>query len=110
MFSQAWNKYVPVIKILIKKAAAGEQTLSMNKIDFERAAGGRKAKLAFSFTLINARYRDINTVLPPVARELIPLLLEDYSARQLLENNEVTFTMTSTFQLKIIKKDQESTA
>lgn len=103
MFAQAWNIYFPVIKILIKRAAAGEQSLAMNKTDFERAAGGRKAKLTFNFTLLNTRNSDYNVVIPPVAREFITLLLEDSATKQLLENNEFTFTMTSSFLLKIKK-------
>ncbi|MCX6316677.1 MAG: hypothetical protein NTW29_05275 [Bacteroidetes bacterium] len=103
MFSQAWNIYFPVIKILIKRASAGEQSLAMNKTDFERAAGGRKAKLTFNFTLQNSRNSDFNTVIPPVAREFIFLLQEDPTTKQLLENNEFNFSMTSSFQLKIKK-------
>ena len=37
-FAAVWNKYLPAIKILIKKAAATEQLLGMNRNDFETAA------------------------------------------------------------------------
>jgi hypothetical protein len=103
MFAQAWNIYFPVIKILIKRASSGEQSLAMNKTDFERAAGGRKAKLTFNFTLINSRNPDFNVAIPPVAREFIILLQEDPATKQLLENSEFNFTMNSSFQLKIKK-------
>ena len=69
MFSQAWKKYLPVITILMKRSPNGEQTLDMNKTDFERAAGGRKAKLSFSITLHKGRIQNFTNP-PPVAREL----------------------------------------
>lgn len=103
MFVQAWNIYLPVIKILIKKAAAGEQVLGMNKTDFERAAGGRKAKLTFSFTLINNRTVGQSQTIPPVATELITLLQNDNAVRQMMQDGEFVFSMTSAFELKIIK-------
>lgn len=56
MFSQAWNIYLPIIKILLKRSAGADQTLDMNRTDFERAAGGRKAKLTFSISFIKAAY------------------------------------------------------
>jgi hypothetical protein len=56
MFSQVWKKYLPVIMILLKRSVNGDQSLSMNPSDFQRAAGGRKIKYSFTnLQLINAR-------------------------------------------------------
>ena len=43
MYTQIWSKYLPIIKILLKRSANGNQTLELNRIDFERAGTGRKA-------------------------------------------------------------------
>ncbi len=104
MFAQAWNKYLPVIKILMKRSAGGEQTLAMNKTDFERAAGGRKAKLTFSLTIQNGRNQNY-TAPPPVAKELLTILQEDETTRQLLRNEEFAFSMNTSFQLLIKKAE-----
>jgi len=40
MFTPTWNKYLPIIKILLKRSVNAEQTLDMNSTDFQRAAGG----------------------------------------------------------------------
>jgi hypothetical protein len=106
MFAQAWNKYLPVIKILMKRSSSGDQTLAMNKTDFERAAGGRKAKLTFSFTLVNARNQNY-TAPPPVAKEFITILQEDEVTRQMLRNEEFIFSMNTSFQL-LIKKTENA--
>lgn len=100
MFSQAWKKYLPVITILMKRSPNGEQTLDMNRTDFERAAGGRKAKLSFAITLHKGRIQNSSNP-PPVAKELSTLLQEDEATRIMIRQYDYEFTMTSGFQLQI---------
>ena len=65
MFTQAWNKYLPVIRILMKRSVNGPQKLDTNRTDFERAAGGRKLKFTFStVTLTRVVCRPILPHLP----------------------------------------------
>jgi hypothetical protein len=101
MFSQAWNKYLPIIKILMKRSPNGDQTLDMNRTDFERAAGGRKAKLSFSIILHKGRIQNISVTPPPVARELATVLQEDEVTQQLIRKQNFEFSMNSSFQLLI---------
>ena len=42
MFLQTWNRYLPVIKILLKRSVNAEQTLDMNSSDFQRASVEKK--------------------------------------------------------------------
>ena len=37
MYNHIWKKYLPIIKILLKKSVAEEQVLALNRVDFERA-------------------------------------------------------------------------
>lgn len=101
MFSQTWKKYLPVIAILLKRSAAGPQTLSMNNTDFERAAAGRKIKYSFThLQLTNAR---INTEVKhsPLAKELSVLLQEDEGIKKLLTGQSLEFSMSNDFVLTI---------
>jgi hypothetical protein len=100
MFFQAWNKYLPIIKILMKRSNTGDQTLDMNKTDFERAAGGRKAKFTFNVTLHKGRIQNITSP-SPVAKDLATLLQEDEMTRVLVRQIDYQFTMNSSFQLTI---------
>jgi hypothetical protein len=100
MFFQTWNKYLPVIRILLKRSANSEQALDMNQSDFERAAGGKKVKFTFSITLANrrlVRHEGATTI----AHDLISVLLQDNAAGQFLGKKEIELTMTSSFQLQI---------
>ena len=100
MFFQAWNKYLPIIKILMKRSNTGDQTLDMNKTDFERAAGGRKAKFTFNVTLHKGRIQNVTSP-SPVAKDLATLLQEDEMTRLLVRQIDYQFAMNSSFQLSI---------
>lgn len=101
MFTQVWNKYLPIIKILMKRSASGNvQTVDMNKTDFDRAAGGRKAKFTFNVHLHKGRIQNSASP-PPVARELATLLQEDEMTRQLVRQYDYTFILNGSFQLTI---------
>ena len=101
MFRQTWKIYLPVIIILIKKSATGEQSLSMNHTDFERAAGGRKIKFSFSAIEINNGRIPISSKLTPLASDLVMLLQEDDQSKKLLANRKFEFAMSNDFMLAI---------
>ncbi|MEO8771942.1 MAG: hypothetical protein ABI402_17730 [Ferruginibacter sp.] len=102
MFNQAWKKYLPVITILLKRSANGEQTLNMNHTDFERAAGGRKMKWSFpALILNNGRILNNGTKHPALATEMVTELQVDDPISKLLKNQEFEFSMTNDFKLLI---------
>ena len=102
MFNQAWKKYLPVITILLKRSANGEQTLNMNHTDFERAAGGRKMKWSFpALLLTNGRIQNNGTKHPALATEMITELQVDEHISKILQKQEFEFSMTNDFKLLI---------
>ena|SRR5688500_1051152 len=100
MFTQTWNKYLPIIKILMKRSVNGDQVLDMNSTDFQRAAGGRKVKYTFSFSLLKGRPQMASTI-SPLAKELITVLQEDEMTRKLIRAQDFDFSMNNSFQLHI---------
>lgn len=100
MFTQTWNKYLPIIKILMKRSVSGLQTLDMNSTDFQRAAGGRKVKFTFSISLHRGRIQN-NSTPPPLARELSVVLQENIETGKLIRQYDYEFSLNSNFQLTI---------
>src|SRR5688572_30624749 len=102
MFIQTWKKYLPVIVFLMKRSIRSEQTLDMNLIDFERAAGGRKIKLNFStITLDNGRtYYDAKQKTALVS-DLIMVLQQSNQAEMLMQHQQFNFSMDINCQLTI---------
>ena len=99
MFTQTWNKYLPVIRILLKRSLHADQTLDMNESDFQRAAGWKKVKFTFSAVLINARLTGPGV--SPLASDFATVLLQDDAVHEFLRKKTVMFTMNSSFQLQI---------
>jgi len=100
MFVQLWSKYLPVIKILMKKSASGEQTFSMNKTDFERASGGKKLKHTFKIFIRNSKLENAPKQ-SQLVKQLTTTLTEDEVTKQLLKQQDFQFVLNSSFQLMI---------
>lgn len=106
MYTQVWKKYLPIIRILMKKANDKSQTLDMNRIDFERAGSGRKAGYKFNIKINNGRVTNVISG-SPLALDLAEVILQDEAAKQIISRNDYTLSFNPRFQLII---EQTSTA
>jgi hypothetical protein len=101
MFTQTWRKYLPVILILVKRSANGDQTLAMNHTDFQRAAGGRKIKFTFSNLQLNKGKLNTDVKHAQLAKDLAELLQEDETSRRLIQKLHLEFSLSGNFELAI---------
>jgi hypothetical protein len=100
MYNYIWKKYLPIIRILMKKSIAEEQVLSLNKIDFERAGTGRKAGYKFNIEFVEGKVGNVISG-SALAMHLAEIILEDESARQILETHNFEIVLNTKFQLII---------
>lgn len=103
MYVHVWNKYLPIIKILMKKTSAGNQTLDLNRIDFERAGSGRKAGYKFTIEFSQGRVSNIISG-SPLASDLAAVILNDPAGRAILTSNDISISLNTKFQLTIVNK------
>lgn len=108
MYTFIWNKYFPVIRILMKRSADTEQMLELNRIDFERTGKGRKAVYKFNIEFTDGKLTGMIRD-NPLAQGLASVLMEDDVTKELLLQNNYEFSFDTKFQLHIknIKKQQE---
>ena len=99
MYTYTWKKYLPVIRILLKRSATASQVLTVNRIDFEKANRVKKPVVSFSVELAKGRVITINPPLP--AKDLLEVLLEDEITRKLIRDNKYFIKFTSSFELHI---------
>ena len=100
MYTHIWNKYLPVIRILLKKSAKEAQSLNFNVSDFEKI--GPQKKTGFNFTLEFSKGRVYNLAgLSSPAKELLAVLSQDTLTNQLLQRGEYHLTMNSKFVLGV---------
>ena len=100
MYTQIWNKYLPVIRILLKRSISGNQGLSLNVSDFQRAGVGRKSGYKFSIQFVNGRVDNIIST-SALAKDLAALLLQDPVISGLFAQNDYHIDMDAKFHLEI---------
>ena len=100
MYTHIWLKYLPIIKILMKKAAATDQTLALNRIDFERAGSGRKAGYKFTIEFRKGRVSNLISS-SPLASNLATVLLQDGVIKDLIQKTDYDVSLNTRFQLHI---------
>lgn len=100
MYNHIWKKYLPIIKILMKKSIADEQVLSLNRIDFERAGTGRKAGYKFTIDFTDGKVGNVISG-SALAMHLAQVILEDEGAREIIEEHNFKVSLNTKFQLTI---------
>jgi hypothetical protein len=96
-----WNKYLSVIRILLKKSASEEQVLMLNRIDFERIAGIRKSGYKFTVNFINGRPDALFSGNDLVQTFISVLQTDEFINKNCLSQNNYTFVFTTKYQLYI---------
>ena len=99
MYAYTWKKYLPVIRILLKKAVDADQTVTLNRTDFERATKLRKPSVAFKVDVVKGRLNPTNKSVP--ARELIEVLQEDETSLTLMRKYQFAISLNGEFTLSI---------
>lgn len=99
MYTQVWTKFLPLIRLMTKKSLNGNQVVTMNRTDFDKAGGGRKAGFNFSLELRNGRVTNRPT--SPIAKDLATVLQQDDGIMAILSNRNFTMDMNTKCQLTI---------
>ena len=100
MYNHIWKKYLPIIKILMKKSASEDQVLDLNRVDFERAGTGRKAGYKFTIEFTDGKVGNVISG-STLAMHLASVVLEDDGAKQILQDNNYEVSLNTKFQLSI---------
>lgn len=100
MYTYIWNKYLPVIRILLKKSAHGDQLLSLNREDFEKVGSGRKAGYKFTIDFLQGR---VNNVISgsDLASQLAAVMLEDDATVAVLKGGHYRVLLNTKFQITV---------
>src|SRR5262245_47595679 len=101
MFTKTWEKYLPVIVLLMKRADKSEQVLDMNHTDFEKAAGGKKVKFSFREICLKNGRIDSHEKISTLAEDLLRLIQDNEKAKWMSTGQSFEFSMNTNFQLKI---------
>jgi len=99
MYTNIWKKYLPVIKLLLKKSLTEEQLLVMDRFDFEKVNKARKPLCAFSMEMNKGKLSPFS---PPAAgKDLAEVLLGDPSTATMVRQHHFAISLTNNFKLQI---------
>lgn len=100
MYTYTWKKYLPVIRLLLKKSATAEQSVSLNRTDFEKTTKLRKPACSFAVEIVKGRLNTFNNQSVP-ARDLLEILQEDEITKGLIRQHQYAISLNSDFMLSI---------
>jgi hypothetical protein len=95
-----WKRYLPVIRLHIKKSLVEEQQFKLNITDFESAGDRGKSGYTFNITMENGKV--INNISgSAVARDLFEALKSDELIKAMLMDKHVKISVGKSFMLTI---------
>ena len=98
MYTNVWAKYLPVIRIVLKRSLASEQVLALNAADFLRA--GLSRKLGYHFTIKFKNGKVDNVIIDqPIASSLVAALKADKVIKDLFADKEFHISLNPKFEL-----------
>jgi hypothetical protein len=100
MYLQTWGKYLPVIRILMKRSAAEPQKMDLSRMDFE-TGGSRTRKLTCSFNIQLEKGRLVTLTPSSTAKDLLEVLQQDDAAMALMKQHKYEISLNAAFNLTI---------
>ena len=95
-----WRRYIPVIRLHLKRSLAGEQSFKLNIQDFESAGDRGKSGYTFSISLENGKPTN-NISGSAVASDLYEALKTDEATKAMLQDKSVKISVGKSFLFSI---------
>jgi hypothetical protein len=95
-----WGKYIPVIRLHLKRSLNEDQHFKLNITDFESAGDRGKSGYTFSLAMENGKVTN-NISGSAVARDLYEALKNDETIKSFIQDKSVKISVGKTFILTI---------
>ena len=95
-----WKRYLPVIRLHLKKSVAEDQSFKLNITDFESAGDRGKSGYTFSLSMDNGKVTN-NISSSSVARDLYEALKSDEAIKAMLLEKSIKISVGKSFMLTI---------
>jgi hypothetical protein len=99
-YLMTWKRYLPVIRLHLKKSLVEEQNFKLNITDFESA--GDRGKSGYTFTITMDNGKVVNNISgSAVARDLYEALKSDDAIKAMLQDKSIKMSVGKSFILSI---------
>jgi hypothetical protein len=99
-YLQTWKKYLPVIRLHLKRSFTEEQSFKLNITDFESAGDRGKSGYTFSLQMENGKVTN-NISGSAVARDLFEAFKSDDTIKAMLLDKSIKISVGKSFVLSI---------
>lgn len=99
-YLMTWKRYLPVIRLHLKKSLTEDQSFKLNIQDFESAGDRGKSGYTFSLAMDNGKVTN-NISGSAVARDLYEALKSDETVKAMLQDKSIKISVGKTFVLSI---------
>ena len=95
-----WTKYLPAIRILLKKAVTEEQQMAVGKLELQSIDTRKNVNFAFNMAITNGKVEN-SLAVHVIGKDLFSVLSGDAVVRTFLKDKNISFEMTKATMLKI---------
>jgi len=88
-----WTKYLPAIRILLKKAVNEEQHFTLNKIELQSVDNRKNVNFSFNLEISNGKVES-GIGVAPMGKDLFNVLNGDLLVRQFMLDKKIMIQMT----------------
>jgi hypothetical protein len=88
-----WTKYLPAIRILLKKAVTEEQQITLSKIELQSVDNRKNVNFSFSLEISNGKVEN-NISVPAMGKDLFQVLNGDMLVRNFMRDKKVSIQMS----------------
>src|SRR5882757_1500896 len=99
-YLQTWKKYIPVIRLHLKRSLTEDQSFKLNITDFESAGDRGKSGYTFNIMMENGKVTN-NISGSAVARDLYESLKADEATKAMLQDKAIKISVGKSFLLSI---------
>jgi hypothetical protein len=95
-----WTKYLPAIRILLKKAVTEEQQMAVGKLELQSIDTRKNVNFSFNMEINHGKIENSMSV-HALGKDLFSVLSGDVVARTFMRDKNIVFEMTRATMLKI---------
>ena len=88
-----WTKYLPAIRILLKKAVNEEQQFTLNKIELQSVDNRKNVNFSFNLEISNGKVEN-GLGVSPMGKDLYNVLSGDLLVRKFMLDKKIMIQMT----------------
>jgi len=92
-FLSIWAKYLPAIRILLKKSVIEGQEISLGKLELQSVDNRKNANFSFSLEISKGKVEN-NIGTAPIGKDLFSVLSGDSIIKSFMDDKNISIQMT----------------